>query len=120
MPENEKTNLTVSSTKSVHQEKTKDNEINTHFILAVVAICASCLTGFVAIPLAIAALIMSLRAQDLLMQARTEDAARSAYWAAVFGWITILLALLPILAFIFFGGALLTVLATLIGAVASA
>lgn len=118
MSENEKTNLAVSPTKSARQTNAKNSNVNTHFILAVVAICVSCFTGFFAIPLAIAALIMSLRAQDLQMQDRIEDAERSAYWAAVFGWITVLLALLPIIAFIFFGGALLAALAALLGAAA--
>ena len=81
--------------------------VNTHFVLAVVAICLSCFTGFFTIPLALAALILSLRVQDLLAQARTEEAARFAYWAGLFGWVTVIIALLPILLIIFFGGAIL-------------
>ncbi len=84
--------------------------INTHFVLAVVAICLSCFTGFFAIPLALGALIFSLRAQDQLTQNQLELARQSAWWAGLFGWITVLIAILPILLIIFFGGAILATL----------
>lgn len=84
--------------------------VNTHFMLAVVAVCLSCFTGFFAIPLALGALIFSLRAQDQLTQNQPELASQSAWWAGLFGWITILVALLPILLIIFFGGAILAAL----------
>ena len=89
---------------NTREENTRD--INTHFVLAVVAICLSCFTGFFAIPLALAALILSLRAQDLLAQAKTNEAAKNAYWAGLFGWVTVIISLLPILLIIFFGGAI--------------
>ncbi len=85
----------------------KPRTINTHFVLAVVAVCLSCFSGFFTIPLALAALILSLRVQDLLSQERIDEAARFAYWAGLFGWITVLIALVPILLIIFFGGAIL-------------
>ena len=81
--------------------------VNTHFVLAVIAICLSCFTGFFTIPLALAALIFSLRTQDLLAQMRTKEAERNAYWAGLFGWVTVIIALLPLLLIIFFGGAIL-------------
>ena len=93
-----------------------NRNVNTHFALAVVAVCTSCLTGFFAIPLALAALILSLRVQDLLAQNRIEEAARFAYWAGLFGWVTVLIALLPILLIIFFGGAILAGLTAFLSA----
>ena len=41
-----------------------EKKINTHFVLVVVAIIVSCLGGFWTIPLALAALVFSLRASD--------------------------------------------------------
>ena len=90
--------------------------INTHFVLAVVAVCLSCFSGFFTIPLALAALILSLRVQDLIAQNRLEEADRFAYWAGLFGWITVLIALLPILLIIFFGGAILAGLTAFLSA----
>ena len=90
--------------------------VNTHFVLAVVAICLSCFTGFFTIPLALAALILSLRVQDLIAQNRLEEADRFAYWAGLFGWITVLIALLPMLLIIFFGGAILAGLTAFLSA----
>lgn len=88
--------------------------VNTHFALAVVAVCLSCLSGFVTIAMGLAALILSLRAQDQLGQDRMQEAASTAWWAALFGWLTIVISLLPILAFIFFGGAILAALGALL------
>ncbi len=90
--------------------------INTHFVLAVVAIILSCFTGFFTVPLAIAALIFSLRTQDLLMQEKWDAAQQTAFWAGLFGWITVAIAILPILLFIFFGGAILAALGALLAA----
>lgn len=91
--------------------------INTHFVLIVIAIITSCFTGFWTIPLAIAALVFSLRASDLVYQQRLEEAKDMAKWAHVFGWLTIIIALIPILLLILFGG---TILAVLGAALASA
>lgn len=90
--------------------------VNTHFALSVVAVCLSCFTGFFAIPLALAGLILSLRAQDQVAQGWTEEAAHTAYWAALFGWITVGVVVLPVLLFIFFGGTILAGLAAIISA----
>ena len=90
--------------------------INTHFVLAVVAVCASCLTGFFAIPLALASLIFALRAQDLLTQGNVTEAARAAYWAGLFGWLTVIIAVLPIVLLIFFSGAILAGVAAFVRA----
>lgn len=89
-------------------------QINTHFALAVVAVCLSCLSGFVTIALGLAALILSLRAQDQLSQGQTKEAVSTAWWAGLFGWVTVLISLLPILVLIFFGGAILAALGALL------
>lgn len=89
-------------------------QINTHFALAIVAVCLSCLSGFVTIAMGLAALIFSLRAQDLLRQNQRQEAASAAWWAVLFGWLTIIISLLPVLVFIFFGGAILAALGALI------
>ncbi|MBR2865901.1 MAG: hypothetical protein IKC13_06510 [Elusimicrobiaceae bacterium] len=94
----------------------KTSSVNTHFTLSVVAVCLSCFTGFFAIPLALAGLILSLRAQDQVAQGWTEEAARTAFWAALFGWITVGFVILPVLLFIFFGGAILAGLAAMLSA----
>lgn len=96
------------------QTETYTDAINTHFALAVVAVCLSCLSGFLTIALGLAALIFSLRAQDQLLLDRLAEARRTAWWAALFGWITVIISLLPILVFIFFGGAILAALGALI------
>ncbi len=90
--------------------------VNPHFALSIVAVCLSCFTGFFAIPLALAALIFSLRAQDLAQTGRTEESANAAYWAGLFGWITVVIAVLPVVLFIFFGGALLAGAAAVLSA----
>lgn len=81
--------------------------IHTRFTLAVIAVCLSCFTGFFTTPLALAALIISLHAQNQIAQGRTQEAARSAFWAGLFGWVTVIIAVLPVLAILFFGGAIL-------------
>ena len=81
--------------------------IQTHFVLSIVAICASCFMGFFAVPLAIASLIFSLRTQDHLMQEKWELAKQTSFWAGLFGWITVAILIIPILLIILFGGALL-------------
>ena len=93
-----------------------EQQLNTHFVLAIVAVITSCFTGFWTIPLALAALVFSLRASDLIYQERTEEAKKTAWWAGLFGWLTIVIALIPILIIVLFGGTLLA----LIGAAISA
>lgn len=115
MTENTQTEQTLPIS-GQNNTQPKTNNINTHFVLAVVAVCASCFTGFFAIPLALAALILSLRTQDLLTQDRLEEAQKTAFWAGLFGWITVLLVLLPVLLMIFFGGAILAALTAFISA----
>ncbi len=92
-------------------------EINTHFVLVIVAIIASCFTGFWTIPIAIAALVFSLRASDLMYQERPEEAKDMAKWAKIFGWLTIIIAIIPVilgvLALVFFGGSLLAIISAL-------
>ena len=98
------------------QDSPRNKSVNTHFALSVVAVCLSCFTGFFAIPLALAGLILSLRAQDQLAQARTEEAAKTAFWAGLFGWITVLTVLIPVLLFVFFGGVILAGIGGLLSA----
>ena len=88
-----------------------------HFILSVIAVIVSCLTGFFTIPIALAALIFSLRIQDLNRQERSAEAVSLSRWAAVFGWLTILIALIPVILFILFGGAIIAFISALIAAV---
>ncbi len=95
------------------QTETYTDAINTHFALAVVAVCLSCLSGFLTIALGLAALIFSLRAQDQLLLDRLAEARRTAWWAGLFGWVTVLISLLPIFLFLFFGGAIVAVLGAL-------
>jgi len=94
--------------------------VKDHFILSVIAIISSCLTGFFSIPIAITALIFSLRIQDLVRENRQEEAQKLSTWAAVFAWITILIALIPIMLFILFGGAILAFFTALISALIAA
>ena len=107
MNENEQNQTAPAENAAPAQPAANGVYVNTHFTLAVVAVCLSCFTGFFAVALALAALILSLRAKDQLQQNRPVEAAQSAYWAAVFGWITVILTLLPAALFLFFGGALL-------------
>ena len=90
--------------------------INTHFVLVVIAIIISCLGGFWTIPLALAALVFSLRASDLIYQERKEEAQNMAWWAGLFGWLTIGLALIPIILIILFGGTILALLGAALAA----
>lgn len=93
-----------------------EKPVNTHFTLAVVAVIISCFTGFWTIPLALASLILSLRTQDLVQGGRAAEARQSSWWTALFGWLTILIALIPVLLILFFGGAILAFLGALISA----
>jgi len=93
-----------------------EKEINTHFILVVIAIIISCLGGFWTIPLALAALVFSLRASDLMYQERTEEAKNMAWWAGLFGWLTLGIALIPIILVILFSGTILALLGAAIAA----
>ena len=91
-------------------------EINTHFVLVVIAIILSCLGGFWTIPLALAALVVSLRASDLVYQNRNEEAQNMAWWAGLFGWLTVGLALIPIILIVVFSGTILALLGAAIAA----
>ena len=92
-------------------------QVNTHFVLVVIAIIISCLGGFWTIPLALAALVFSLRSSDLIYQKRIQEAKNMAWWAGLFGWLTLAIALIPIILMILFGG---TILALVGAALASA
>ncbi len=91
-------------------------EINTHFVLVVIAIIISCLGGFWTIPLALAALVFSLRASDLMYQERLAEAKNMAWWAGLFGWLTIGIAIIPITLIILFSGTILALLGAAIAA----
>lgn len=93
--------------------------INEHFALAVTAVILSCFTGFWTIPLALAALILSLRTQDLKRGGFTEEARKTAWWAGLCGWLTVLIALIPALLILFFGGAIMAFIAALLAAAAA-
>lgn len=90
--------------------------INTHFVLVIIAIILSCLGGFWTIPLALAALVFSLRASDLIYQQRPQEAKNMAWWAGLFGWLTLVLVLIPLLLIVLFGGAILTLIGTALSA----
>ena len=91
--------------------------VNSHFVLCVIAVIISCLGGFWTIPMALAALIFSLRAEDLMRAPmRLEDARKSAWWAAFFSWLTIIAAFLPLILMFFFGGAILAFLVAVLAA----
>lgn len=93
-----------------------NSEINTHFVLVVIAIIISCLGGFWTIPLALAALVFSLRASDLVYQNRNEEAKNMAWWAGLFGWLTVGLALIPLILIVVFSGTILALLGAAIAA----
>ncbi len=95
---------------------TGEAKINTHFTLAITAVIISCFTGFWTMPLSLAALILALRSQDLVQSSRLEEAKQAAWWVALFGWLTIAIALIPVLLIVFFGGAILAFLGALISA----
>ncbi|MBR2081659.1 MAG: hypothetical protein IJ876_01405 [Elusimicrobiaceae bacterium] len=90
--------------------------LNTHFVLVVIAIIISCLGGFWTIPLALAGLVFSLRASDLVYQKRLEEAKNMAWWAGLFGWLTIAIALIPIVLVVIFSGTILALLGAAIAA----
>ena len=93
-----------------------EKEINTHFVLVVVAIILSCLGGFWTIPLALAALVFSLRASDLVYEERLQEAKNMAWWAGLFGWLTVGLALIHIILVIIFSGTILALLGAALAA----
>ncbi len=90
--------------------------VNSHFTLAIVAVLLSCFTGFFTIALALAALILALRAQDLARDGHTQEAKSTAFWVAVFSWLTIAIVLLPVIAVVFFGGAIMALLGAILSA----
>ena len=93
-----------------------EKNINTHFVLVIIAIIVSCLGGFWTIPLALAALVFSVRASDLVYEERDEEAKRMAWWAALFGWLTIGIALIPLILIAIFSGTILALLGAAIAA----
>ena len=93
-----------------------EKELNTHFVLIIIAIIISCFTGFWTIPLALAALVFSLRASDLIYQNRLEEAKKAAWWAGLFGWLTVLIAAIPVILILLFGGTILALLGAAIAA----
>lgn len=93
-----------------------EQKLNTHFVLVIVAIMISCFTGFWTIPLALAALVFSLRASDLIYQQRLEDAKKTAWWAGLFGWLTVIIAAIPVILIILFGGTILALLGAALAA----
>ena len=90
--------------------------INSHFTLSIIAVILSCFTGFFTIPIALAALILSLRAQDWTRDDRMEEAQRVAWWAGFCGWLTIIIAVVPLLFIIFFGGTIIAFLTAMLAA----
>ena len=90
--------------------------VNTHFTLAVVGICLSCFTGLFAVPLALAALILSLTSQAKLEQDNLVQARETARWAGILGWASVVVALLPLLLLILFAGIFFPFLAALLKA----
>ena len=93
-----------------------ERNINTHFVLVIIAIVVSCLGGFWTIPLALAALVFSLRASDLIYQERDEEAKKMSWWAGLFGWLTIGIALIPIILIVVFSGTILALLGAAVAA----
>ncbi|MBQ3666656.1 MAG: CD225/dispanin family protein [Elusimicrobiaceae bacterium] len=93
-----------------------EQQINTHFVLVIVAIITSCFTGFWTIPLALAALVFSLRSSDLIYQERLPEAKDMAKWAKIFGWLTIVVALIPIILIFLFGGTILALIGAAVAA----
>lgn len=94
------------------------NTLNSRFTLSVIAVILSCFTGLWTIPLALAALILSLRAQDLAQATQWEEAKNTAWWAGLFGWLTIVIALIPVILVILFGGTILAFFAAVLAAAA--
>ena len=90
--------------------------LNTHFVLVIIAIIISCFTGFWTIPLALASLVFSLRANDLSYQERPDEAKKAAWWAGLFGWLTVVIAAIPVILLLVFGGTILALLGAAIAA----
>ncbi len=93
-----------------------EQQLNTHFVLVIVAVIISCFTGFWTVPLALAALVFSLRASDLIYQDRLEEAKDMAKWAKIFGWLTIIVALIPVILLVLFGGTILAIIGAALAA----
>lgn len=90
--------------------------LNSRFTLSIIAVILSCFTGFFTIPIALAALILSLRAQDWARDGRMAEAQRVAWWAGFCGWLTVIIALIPIFLIIFFGGMIIAFLTAMLAA----
>ena len=93
-----------------------EQQINNHFVLAIIAVLVSCFTGFWTIPLSLASLVFSLRANDLSYQERPDEAKKAAWWAGLFGWLTVIIAAIPVILLLVFGGTILALLGAAIAA----
>lgn len=91
--------------------------VKDHFVLSVVAIVATCFAGFWPLPIAIAALLFSLRIPTLCREDRLEEAKSLSRWAAIFGWVAIALSIIvPIILLLVFGGAIVAFLSAIFAA----
>lgn len=69
--------------------------INSHLVLAVVALCLTPFGGILSLPAAIAALIFALKSENEWVAHRHEEAKHSAKYANIFGWVSIALFFIP-------------------------
>ncbi|MGB2578439.1 hypothetical protein AAIR98_000358 [Elusimicrobium simillimum] len=77
-------------------------QVETHLTLAVVSLCLSCFSGFLAAAPALASLIFALRADDKQDLGEMAQARKSAKYAQILGWISIALIVLPWVAIFLF------------------
>ena len=85
--------------------------VKDHFVLSVISLVTTCFAGFWPLPIAIAALLFSMRIPSLCQQDRLEEAKSLSRWAAVFAWVAIgLSVIVPVLLVVFFGGAIVAIL----------
>lgn len=95
--------------------------VKDHFVLSVVAITVACFAGFWPLPIAIAALLCSLRIPSLCQQEHLEEAKSLSRWALIFAWITIgLSVIVPAIIILLFGGVILAFISALISTLTSA
>jgi hypothetical protein len=91
--------------------------VKDHFVLSVVAIVATCFAGFWPLPIAIAALLFSLRIPTLCREDRLEEAKSLSRWTVIFGWVAIALSIIvPIILLLVFGGAIVAFLSAIFAA----
>ena len=60
--------------------------------------------------------MFSLRASDLIYQERLEEAKKAAWWAGLFGWLTVVIAAIPLILLMLFGGTILALLGAALAA----